>query len=172
MCCKTIFAIRMSALARNIDSICDPTGRNNCWLAARPRVLQNILLQPGSPTATTYRRYPAAVAYSRTDLNCSPTCVTNRRIDTAEYEPPILSNDAFAKYDDRQGPRGASMREPSMDHILFAVFSHENKSRGAGTPFLLIQKQLRLPFRYSESPVLTTEFNSFLLPRCARQNPG
>ena len=33
----------------------------------------------------------------------------------------------------------------SMDRILFAVFSHENKSQSVSTPFLLTHKQLTLP---------------------------
>jgi hypothetical protein len=40
---------------------------------------------------------------------------------------------------------GTFQDKTSMDRILFAVFSHENKSQSVSTPFLLTHKQLTLP---------------------------
>jgi hypothetical protein len=34
---------------------------------------------------------------------------------------------------------GTFQDKTSMDRILFAVFTHENKSQGVSTPFLLTQ---------------------------------
>jgi Transposase, Mutator family len=39
----------------------------------------------------------------------------------------------------RTRPVGTFQDKTSMDRILFAVFSHENKSQGVSTPFLLTQ---------------------------------
>jgi hypothetical protein len=38
---------------------------------------------------------------------------------------------------DGPGPMGTFQDKTSMDRILFAVFSHENKSRGVSAPFVL-----------------------------------
>jgi transposase-like protein len=37
----------------------------------------------------------------------------------------------------RTRPMGTFQDETSIDRILFAVFTHENKSQGLSTPFLL-----------------------------------
>ena len=39
----------------------------------------------------------------------------------------------------RTRPMGTFQDKTSMDRILFAVFTHENKSQGVSTPFLLTQ---------------------------------
>ena len=36
-------------------------------------------------------------------------------------------------------PMGVFADKTSMEHILFAVFTHENRNQGVSTPFLLTQ---------------------------------
>jgi transposase-like protein len=45
----------------------------------------------------------------------------------------------FKEVKRRTRPMGAFFDRTSMERILFAVFSHENKKQGASTPFLLTQ---------------------------------
>ena len=93
----------------------------------RPRPLVS------SPIASR-KGYPNAVACLRDDLDELLTCFRYKSEEQRRrYEPPTPSNDASAKSGDRLGP----WDKTSMDRILFAVFSHENKSQNVSTPFLL-----------------------------------
>src|SRR5258705_10747715 len=99
----------------------------------RPRPLVS------SPIASR-EGYPNAVACLRDDLDELLTCFRYKSEEQRRrYEPPTPSNDASAKSGDGLGPWAPSRTKPSMDRILFAVFSHENKSQSVSTPFLLTQ---------------------------------
>jgi transposase-like protein len=45
----------------------------------------------------------------------------------------------FGEVRRRTRPMGTFQDQTSMDRILLAVFTHENKSQGVSTPFLLTQ---------------------------------
>jgi len=64
----------------------------------------NAFFHPGAD-GIAYRKYPAAVACSRNDRRAAHSLPLQIGGPTADYKPPMLSNDAFAKYHDRQGPR-------------------------------------------------------------------
>ena len=102
---------------------------------------------PAAPLGRTQLRrslrgqsYPNAVACLRNDLDELLTCFRYKSEEQRRRcEPPMPSNDASAKSDDATRPMGTFQDKTSMDRILFAVFTHENKSQGVSTPFLLTQ---------------------------------
>ena len=97
----------------------------------RPRPLVS------SPIASR-EGYPNAVACLRDDLDELLTCFRYKSEEQRRrYEPPTPSNDASAKSGGPTRPMGTFQDKTSMDRILFAVFSHENKSQSVSTPFLL-----------------------------------
>jgi len=85
-------------------------------------------------------RYPAAVACLRNDLDELLTCFRYR---IEEQRRKIRTTNAverrFREVRRRTRPMGTFQDKTSMDRILFAVFTHENKSQGVSTPFLLTQ---------------------------------
>ena len=54
-------------------------------------------------------------------------------------EPPNATERRFREVRRRTRPMGVFQDRTSMERILFAVFTHENKSQGISTPFLLTQ---------------------------------
>jgi putative transposase len=86
------------------------------------------------------RKYPNAVACLRNDLDELLTCF---RYKSADQRKAVRTTNAierrFREVRRRTRPMGTFQDKTSMDRILFAVFTHENKSQGVSTPFLLTQ---------------------------------
>jgi putative transposase len=84
--------------------------------------------------------YPAAVACLRNDLDELLTCF---RYKSAEKRKAVRTTNAierrFREVRRRTRPMGTFQDRTSMDRILFAVFTHENKSQGVSSPFPLTQ---------------------------------
>jgi transposase-like protein len=85
-------------------------------------------------------KYPAAVACLRNDLDELLTCF---RYKDPDRRRTVRTTNAierrFREVRRRTRPMGTFQDKTSMDRILFAVFTHENKSQGLSTPFLLTQ---------------------------------
>jgi len=81
---------------------------------------------------------PAAVACLRDDLDELLTCF---RYKTLDERKAVRTTNAierrFREVRRRTSPMGTFQDRTSMDRILFAVFTHENKSQGISTPLLL-----------------------------------
>ena len=82
--------------------------------------------------------YPKAVACLRNDLDDLLTCF---RYQTQAERRQVRTTNAierrFREVRRRTRPMGTFQDRTSMDRILFAVFSHENKPQGTNTPFSL-----------------------------------
>ena len=109
--------------------------------------LHAILNAPNRPKALSAARrfadawektYPKAVACLRNDLDDLLTCF---RYPTLAERKKVRTTNAverrFREVRRRTRPMGTFQDRTSMDRILFAVFSYENKSQGASTPFSL-----------------------------------
>ena len=85
--------------------------------------------------------YPKAVACLRNDLDDLLTCF---RYATLAERKQVRTTNAierrFREVRRRTRPMGTFQDRTSMDRILFAVFSHQNKCQGTATPFPLIHK--------------------------------
>jgi putative transposase len=83
-------------------------------------------------------KYPRAVACLRNDLDELLTCF---RYKSADQRKAVRTTNAierrFREVRRRTRPMGTFQDKTSMDRILFAVFTHENKSQGVSTPFPL-----------------------------------
>ena len=85
-------------------------------------------------------QYSAAVACLRNDLDELLTCFRYKF--EAERRAVRTTNAVERRFREvrrRTRPMGTFQDKTSMDRILFAVFTHENKSQGVSTPFLLTQ---------------------------------
>ena len=84
--------------------------------------------------------YPKAVACLRNDLDDLLTCF---RYKTFAERKRVRTTNAierrFREVRRRTRPMGVFSDQTSMDRILFAVFSHENRNQGVSTPFPLTQ---------------------------------
>ena len=84
--------------------------------------------------------YPKAVACLRDDLDELLTCF---RYKTLEERKSVRTTNAierrFREVRRRTRPMGVFQDRTSMDRILYAVFSHENKMQGLSAPFLVTQ---------------------------------
>jgi putative transposase len=113
------------------------------------RALHKIMNAPNPSAARTAarrfadrfkERYPAAVACLRNDLDELLTCF---RYKSQDQRRKVRTTNAierrFREVRRRTRPMGTFQDKTSMDRILFAVFTHENKSQGVSTPFLLTQ---------------------------------
>jgi transposase-like protein len=111
------------------------------------RGLHAIMNAPTRPKAQAAARrfagrwqgtYPKAVACLRNDLDELLTCF---RYKTLEERKRVRTTNAierrFREVRRRTRPMGVFQDKTSMDRILFAVFTHENKIQGINTPFLL-----------------------------------
>ena len=82
--------------------------------------------------------YPKAVACLRNDLDDLLTCF---RYPTQAERRQVRTTNAierrFREVRRRTRPMGTFQDRTSMDRILFAVFTHENKAQGTNTPFSL-----------------------------------
>ena len=125
---------------------------NKVRKADQPRVkraLHKIMNAPNAPAARSAARrfaerfqeqYPAAIACLRNDLDALLTCYRYRS--EAERRAVRTTNAVERRFREvrrRTRPMGTFQDKTSMDRILFAVFTHENKSQGVSTPFLLTQ---------------------------------
>jgi len=113
------------------------------------RALHKIMNAPNAPAArAAARRFadrftnkcPAAVACLRNDLDELLICFRYR---SEDQRRKVRTTNAierrFREVRRRTRPMGTFQDKTSMDRILFAVFTHENKSQGVSTPFLLTQ---------------------------------
>ncbi|HXF87780.1 MAG TPA: transposase [Xanthobacteraceae bacterium] len=113
------------------------------------RALHKIMNAPNAQAARAAARkladrfedkYPAAVACLRNDLDELLTCF---RYKSEDQRRKVRTTNAierrFREVRRRTRPMGTFQDRTSMDRILFAVFTHENKSQGVSTPFLLKQ---------------------------------
>jgi transposase-like protein len=111
------------------------------------RALHKIMHAANVPQARSAARrladrfeaqYPAAVACLRDDLDELLTCF---RYKTQDQRRAVRTTNAierrFREVRRRTRPMGTFQDRTSMDRILFAVFTHENKSQGVSTLFLL-----------------------------------
>jgi transposase-like protein len=111
------------------------------------RALHAIMNAPHQPAAQKAarrfadrweHRYPCAVACLRRDLDELLTCF---RYKTPAARRGVRTTNAierrFREVRRRTRPMGTFQDRTSMDRILFAVFTHENKLQGVSTPFLL-----------------------------------
>jgi putative transposase len=117
--------------------------------AAVKRALHKIMNASNLPAARAAARrfadrfqaeYSAAVACLRNDLDELLTCFRYR--DEARRKAVRTTNAIERRFREvrrRTRPMGTFQDKTSMDRILFAVFTHENKSQGVSTPFLLTQ---------------------------------
>ena len=109
--------------------------------------LHAVMNAPNRPRARSAARrfadawektYPKAVACLRNDLDDLLTCF---RYPTLAERRQVRTTNAierrFREVRRRTRPMGTFQDRTSMDRILFAVFTHENKSQGASTPFSL-----------------------------------
>jgi len=83
-------------------------------------------------------RYPSAVTCLRNDLDELLTCFQYK--DLAQRRSVRTTNAIERRFREvrrRTRPMGVFQDRTSMDRILFAVFTHENKNQGVSTPFLL-----------------------------------
>lgn len=83
-------------------------------------------------------QYPRAAACLRDDLDELLTCFPYKTL--AERKAVRTTNAIERRFREvrrRTRPMGTFQDKTSMDRILFAVFTHENKSQGVSTPFLL-----------------------------------
>lgn len=116
---------------------------------AAKRALHRVVNADNAPAAKAAARrfkdrfhdtYPAAVACLRNDLDELLTCF---RYQSPDRRRAVRTTNAierrFREVRRRTRPMGTFQDKTSMDRILFAVFTHENKSQGVSTPFLLTQ---------------------------------
>jgi transposase-like protein len=84
--------------------------------------------------------YPKVVACLRADLDDLLTCF--RYAALAERKAVRTTNAIERRFREvrrRTRPMGTFQDRTSMDRILFAVFTHENRNQGLATPFALTQ---------------------------------
>lgn len=86
-------------------------------------------------------KYPSAVACLRNDLDELLTCF---RYKSPDRRRAVRTTNAierqFREVRRRTRPMGTFQDKTSMDRILFAVFNHQNKSQGVGSPFPMTHK--------------------------------
>ena len=113
------------------------------------RALHKIMNAPNAPAArAAARRFAdrfehkcsSAVACLRNDLDDLLTCF---RYKSEDRRRKVRTTNAierrFREVRRRTRPMGTFQDKTSMDRILFAVFTHENKAQGVSTSFLLTQ---------------------------------
>lgn len=86
-------------------------------------------------------KYPSAVACLRNDLDELLTCF---RYKSPDKRRAVRTTNAierrFREVRRRTRPMGTFQDKTSMDRILFAVFTHQNKSQGVSSPFPMTHK--------------------------------
>src|SRR5580704_11715398 len=116
-------------------------------ISRRSNGLHKIMNAANAPAARSAARrfaqrfqdpYPAAVACLRNDLDELLTCFRYKsETDRRGVRTTNAVERRFREVRRRTRPMGTFQDRTSMDRILFAVFTHENKSQGVSTPFLL-----------------------------------
>ncbi len=111
------------------------------------RALHKVMNAPNAPAARAAARrfadrfeakYPTAIACLRNDLDELLTCFRHKSEDRRrQVRTTNAIERRFREVRRRTRPMGTFQDRTSMDRILFAVFTHENKSQGVSTPFLL-----------------------------------
>ena len=96
---------------------------------ARPRA--------ASPSAGAKPTPPPSPACATTSTSFSPASATRPSPNASAVRTTNAIERRFREVRRRTRPMGAFQDRTSMDRILFAVFTHENKSQGSCTPFLL-----------------------------------
>ena len=109
--------------------------------------LHAIMNAPNRPKALSAARrfadaweetYPKAVACLRNDLDDLLTCFRYPPLDERKQVRTTNAIERrFREVRRRTRPIGTFQDRTSMDRILFPVFSYENKSQGASSPFSL-----------------------------------
>ena len=134
--------------AHKIRNILDKVRKADC--DAVKAGLHAIMNAPNRPKALSAARcfadtweetYPKAVACLRNDLDDLLTCF--RYATLAECKQVRTTNAIERRFREvrrRTRPMGTFQDRTSMDRILFAVFSHQNKCQGTATPFPLTHK--------------------------------
>ena len=85
--------------------------------------------------------YPKAVKCLREDMDQLVTCWKYKTL--AERKQVRTTNAIERRFREvrrRTRPMGVFQDITSMDRILYAIFTHENKSQGTGAPFALTHK--------------------------------
>jgi transposase-like protein len=113
------------------------------------RALHKVLNAANAPAARSAARrfaerfgqhYPAAVACLRNDLDELLTCFRYKsEIERRAVRTTNAVERRFREVRRRTRPMGTFQDKTSMDRILFAVFTHENKSQGVSTLSLMTQ---------------------------------
>ena len=111
------------------------------------RDIMNAKTEPGARSAARDfadrwgKDYPNAVKCLREDMDQLVTCW---RYKTLEERKQVRTTNAierrFREVRRRTRPMGVFQDITSMDRILYAIFTHENKSQGTGAPFALTHK--------------------------------
>ncbi len=125
---------------------------NKVRKADQPQVkrdLHAVMNAPDLPRARSAARrfaerwretYPKAVACLRDDLDDLLTCF---RYKTLAERKKVRTTNAierrFREVRRRTRPMGVFSDRTSMDRILYAIFTHENRNQGVSTPFALTQ---------------------------------
>ena len=132
--------------AHKIRNILDKIKKADQPAAKRAIHIMNAANAPAARTAARRfadrfkHKYPNAVACLRNDLDELLTCF---RYKSADQRKAVRTTNAierrFREVRRRTRPMGTFQDITSMDRILFAVFTHENKSQGVSTLFLLTQ---------------------------------
>lgn len=109
--------------------------------------LHRVMNAPTLPAAWSAARrfadrwqelYPRAVACLRADLADLLTCFRYRTLDERKAVRTTNAIERrFREVRRRTRPMGTFQDKTSMDRILFAVFTHENRNQGLATPFAL-----------------------------------
>jgi putative transposase len=133
--------------AHKIRNVLDKVGKADQLKVKR--ALHKIMNAANVPAARSAARrfaerfqgqYPTAVACLRNHLDELLTCF---RYKAEAQRRAVRTTNAverrFREVRRRTRPMGTFQDKTSMDRILFAVFTHENKSQGVSTPFLLTQ---------------------------------
>ena len=82
--------------------------------------------------------YPKAVACLRNELDDLLTCFRYKTFaERKQVRTTNVIERRFREVRRRTRPMGIFQDRTSMDRILFAVFTHENKVQGTNTPFSL-----------------------------------
>src|SRR5246500_1960864 len=111
------------------------------------RALHKIMNAANAPEARSaarrlaerfHQKYPTALACLRNDLDELLTCFRYKaEADRRAVRTTNAVERRFREVRRRTRPMGTFQDRTSMDRILFAIFTHENKSQGVSTPFLL-----------------------------------
>jgi transposase-like protein len=118
-----------------------PNALDKVRVADQPAVKADLHAVMNAKTLPQPRSaYPRAVACPRHDLDELLTCWQYKSLAQSESVRTINAIERrFREVTRRTGPMGVFSDRISMDHILVAVFNHENRDPGVSIPLLLKQ---------------------------------